>query len=209
MGPQNVEPDTAQDTLSSYLDNSAASVRQTFVRFEKAYVVPIFDLLRALFLAYPIPFVFFSIFGTLGFFPVLAFAVVSIATLSAALTLALCLAFAFSTGVFLLLGSILLTTLGFALLLSAFLTASSTSAYLFGRLVLLLYTSGRDGFRIWSQEVSRVFLPSSAHLSPVDDARYASEDSDILVGQCVKDEHTTKMEPVSHEPPDSELKSTT
>jgi hypothetical protein len=76
MGQQNAEPVTLQDTLSSYLDNSAAAVRQTFVRyaarthphrpfiqhkrsvsFEKTYVMPIFDLLRALFLAYPIPFV--------------------------------------------------------------------------------------------------------------------------------------------------------
>ena len=77
MGQQNPEPVTLQDTLSSYLDNSAAAVRQTFVRyasqpltphntviqhkrsvsFEKTYVVPIFDLLRALSLAYPIPFV--------------------------------------------------------------------------------------------------------------------------------------------------------
>jgi len=103
-------------------------------------------------------------------------------------------------------GSILLTTLGFALLLSVFLTASSTSAYLFGRLVLLLYNSGGDGFRIWSQEVLGVFFPSSAHLLLVDDARYASEDSDILVGQATKDNHKTKIEPVSHEPPDSEQK---
>ena len=76
MGTQNAEPVTLQDTLSSYLDNSAAAVRQTFVRyapqshphhtfiqhrhpvsFEKTYVVPIFDLLRTLFMAYPIPFV--------------------------------------------------------------------------------------------------------------------------------------------------------
>lgn len=73
MGQQNAEPVTLQDTLSSYLDNSAAAVRQTFVRyasrrhtfiqhkrsvsFEKTYVVPIFDLLRTLFMAYPIPFV--------------------------------------------------------------------------------------------------------------------------------------------------------
>jgi hypothetical protein len=104
MGPQNVEPDTAQDTLSSYLDNSAAAVQQTFIRLEKSYVLPVIDLLRALFLAYPIPFVFFSIFVALSFFPVLTFIIVSIATLSTAWTIALCLAFAFSAGVFLLLG---------------------------------------------------------------------------------------------------------
>ena len=43
----------------------------------------------------------------------------------------------------------------------------------------------------------------------MDDARYASEDSDISVGQGIKDNHTTKMEPVSHEPLDSELNSVT
>jgi len=204
MGPQNVEPDTAQDTLSYYLDNSAAAVQQTFVRFEKSYVLPVIDLLRALFLAYPIPFVFFSIVVALSFFPVLTFIIVSIATLSTAWTIALCLAFAFSAGVFLLLGGILLATLIFALLLSVFLTTSSISAYLFGRLVFLVYGSGRNGFRTWSQEVSHIFFPSSAHLALVDDGRYASEDSDISVGQGMKDSRTTKlkMEPVTHEAPE-------
>ncbi|KAI0249788.1 hypothetical protein BJV78DRAFT_1283765 [Lactifluus subvellereus] len=194
-----------QDTLTPYFDNSVTAVQQTFARLEDDYVLPIWDLLRTLFLAYPIPFVFFSILVALSFFPVLAFIIVSAATLSTALTLAVCLAFVFSTGVFLFLGGILAATLGFALLLSGFLTTFGTCAYLSGRLVLLLHRSGRSGFRVWYQEVIHLFFPSSAHLAPVGEDLYTSEDSGILVGQEVQDGLTPKIEPSSRELPDSVL----
>ncbi|KAH9994547.1 hypothetical protein BJV74DRAFT_831158 [Russula compacta] len=198
MGLQSAEPKTLQDTLSPYFDNSAAAVRQIFARFEKSYLLPLVDLLMVLFSAYPIPFVFFSIFVTLSFFPVLAFVIVSLATLSSALTFALCMAFAFSTGVSLLLGGILVATLGFTLLVSGFLTTFAISAYLSGRLILILHRSGRSGFRTgvrnWSQEVAHIFFPSSAHLAPVDDDRYGAEDSGILVERGTEDGHATKME---------------
>ena len=83
MGPQNAAPKTPQDTLYSYFDDSAAAVRQTFSRYapslcntrsfnpqhyarvEKSYVLPIVDLIRSLFLAYPISFVsFLNVFLT-------------------------------------------------------------------------------------------------------------------------------------------------
>jgi hypothetical protein len=78
MGPQTAETNPPQEKLSPYFDTSAAAVRQTFARYapqtthnahpilskiqnaaslEKSYILPIFDLSRALFLAYPIPFV--------------------------------------------------------------------------------------------------------------------------------------------------------
>ncbi|KAH9962127.1 hypothetical protein BC827DRAFT_1267123 [Russula dissimulans] len=209
MGTQPAEPKTVQENLSSYFDGIAAAVRQTFARFENSCILPVLDLLRVLFLAYPIPFVFFSIFFTLAFFPILAYIVVSLATLSAALSIALCLAFVFSSGVFFLSGGVLLATLGFTLLLSAFLTTFSISAYLSGRLILNLRRSGRHGFRVWSQEVTHLFFPSSAHLIPVHDDQSASEGSDIWVGPDTRDGRTTKMEPLPSGTPDSPSKHVT
>jgi hypothetical protein len=92
-------------------------------------------------------------------------------------------------------GGILAATLGFALLLSGFLTTFATSAYLSGRLVLLLHRFGRSGFHAWYQEAIHLFSPSSAHLAPVGEDLYASEDSGILVEQEVKDDVTPKIEP--------------
>jgi len=209
MGTQTAEPKTAQENLSSYFDNTAAAVRRAFARFENSYIFPTVNLLQAFFLAYPIPFIFFSIFLILGFFPVLAYIIVSLATLSAALSMALSLAFVFSSGVFFILGSVLLATLGFALLLSAFLTTFLISAYLFGRLVLNLRRSGRSGFRGWSREVTHLFFPLSAYLIPVHDDQSASESSDILVGPDMKDGPTTKMEPLPSETQDSLSKQVT
>ena len=81
MGPEIAEPKTPQDRLSSYFDDSVATVRQKFTRyapqlllnppsrsfnrtygsFERGYVLPIVDLITVLFSAYPISFVsFFS-----------------------------------------------------------------------------------------------------------------------------------------------------
>jgi hypothetical protein len=209
MGPQNAAPKSSQDTLSSYFDDSAAAVRQTFSRFEKSYVLPIVDLIRSLFMAYPISFVFVSTFAILSLFPVLAFIVVSMATLSTALTIALCFAFAFSAIVFLLLGGVLLTTLGFSLLLSGFLTGFAISAYLSGRLVLVLRHSGRHGFRIWLQEVTQILTPRFVHLVSVDEDQYASEDSGFLVGKVTKDDYTTQTEPLLGDRSDIELKDAT
>jgi hypothetical protein len=188
---------------------------------------------------------FLSIFSTLSFFPVLAFmydpslvivlgalllhvfffySIISLATLLAAVTVALCLAFAFSACVFLFLGKqnlllhnschlltpqsggVLLATLGSALLLSGFLTAFAISAYLSGLLVLNLRRSGRGGFRAWSQQVTQILFPSSAHL-PVDEDQYASEDSGALDGKDTKD--GTNMEPLPIERWDNELKHAT
>ena len=96
-------------------------------------------------------------------------------------------------------GGILLSTLGLALILSAFLTGFAISVYLSGRLVLLLRRSGRSGFRAWSQEVTRIFFPSSAHLVPGDDEQDTSEDSGTLVGRDTKDSYKTKMDLSSSE----------
>lgn len=90
------------------------------------------------------------------------------------------------------------------MLLSGFLTSFAISAYLSGRLVLALRRSGRRGFRVWSQEVTRVFSPWFVHLVSVDEDQYASEDSGFLVGKGTKDDYTTKMERS-----DTELKSAT
>ncbi|KAF8500167.1 hypothetical protein F5888DRAFT_1356995 [Russula emetica] len=209
MGPQNAAPKTPQDTLSSYFDDSAAAVRQTFSRFEKSYVLPIADLIRSLFMAYPITLVFLSTFAILSLFPVLSFIVVSMATLSTALTIALFFAFAFSATVFLLLGGVLLTTLGFALLLSGFLTTFAISAYLSGRLVLNLRRSGRHGFRVWFREVTQILSPWFVHLVSVDEDQYASEDSGFSVGKGTKDDYATKTEPLPVERSDTELKHAT
>ncbi|KAI0293913.1 hypothetical protein BC826DRAFT_1013187 [Russula brevipes] len=227
MGSQTAETKPPQETLSPYFDTSAAAVRQTFARYapqsthkmhvpsypkiqlaaslERTYILPIFDLFRALFLAYPIPFVFTLIFVTFSFFPVLAFIIASMATLSAALTFALCLAFVFSTGVSLLLGSVLLATLGFALVLSGFLTAFAVAAYLLGRLAFDLYRFGRSGFRIWSQEVAHIFFPFVTHLV-ADEDQYTSEDSGILDGRATKNGRVTETEHLLPEASDSDLK---
>ncbi|KAI0284560.1 hypothetical protein BGY98DRAFT_947529 [Russula aff. rugulosa BPL654] len=204
----NAAPKNPQDTLTSYFDDSAAAVRQTFSRVEKSYVLPIVDLIRSLFMAHPISFVFLSTFAILSLFPVLAFIVVSMATLSTALTIALCFAFAFSATVFLLLGSVLFTTLGLALLLSGFFTAFVMSAYLSGRLVLALRRSGRHGFSVWSQEVTQTLSPWFVHRVSLDEDQYASEDSGFLVGKGAKDDYTTKTEPPG-ERSDTELKNVT
>ncbi|KAI0305367.1 hypothetical protein B0F90DRAFT_1666784 [Multifurca ochricompacta] len=201
MGAQVGESKTPQDTLSLYFDNSVTTVQQAFASFEKNYVIPIVELLKASFFSYPIPFVFFSTFVALSLFPVLAFFIILVATLSTALTLALCLALAFSTGVFLFLGGILLVFLGSTFLLSGFLTAFALSAYLSGRLVFILRRFGRNGFRPWSQEVAYLFFPSSARPTLADEDPYASEDSGVSVGRGVKDGLTAKTEPVLHERP--------
>jgi hypothetical protein len=39
-----------------------------------------------------------------------------------------------------------------------------------------------------------MFFPTSAYLTLEDDGRYASEDSEISVGQGMKDNPTTKVE---------------
>lgn len=83
------------------------------------------------------------------------------------------------------------------------------SAYLSGRLILHLRRSGRGGFRAWSQEATRIFFPSSAHLARVDEDQDSSEDSGTLVGRGTKDSYTTKMELPPGERPDSELKHVT
>lgn len=96
-------------------------------------------------------------------------------------------------------GGVLLAALGFALLLSAFLTTFLISAYFFGRLVLNLRRSGRS-FRGWSQGVAHLFFPSSAYLIPVHDGQSASEGSDI--SPDMKDGRTTKVEPLPSGTPD-------
>jgi hypothetical protein len=102
-------------------------------------------------------------------------------------------------------GSVLLTTLGFVLVLSGFLTVFAVAAYLFGRLVFDLYRFGRSGFRIWSQEVAHIFFLSVTHLV-VDEDQYTSEDSGVLDGQATKNGRVTETEHPLHEPSDSDLK---
>ena len=106
-------------------------------------------------------------------------------------------------------GGVLFTTLGFSLLLSGFLTAFAISAYLSGRLVLVLRRSGRHGFRIWLQEVTQIFSPWSVHLASADEDQYASEDSGFLVGKGTKDDYTTQTVPLPGERSDIELKDAT
>lgn len=106
------------------------------------------------------------------------------------------------------LGSVLLTTLGFALLLSGFLTAVAISAYLSGRLVFALRHSGRHGFSVWSQEITQTLTPWFVHQVPVDDNQYASEDSGSFVGKGTKDDYATKTEPPGDRS-DAELKNAT
>jgi hypothetical protein len=102
-------------------------------------------------------------------------------------------------------GSVLLATLGFALVLSGFLTAFAVTAYLFWRLVFDLYRFGRGGFRIWSQEVAHIFFPSVTHLV-VDEDQYTSEDSGVLDGRATKNGRVTETEHLLREPSDSDLK---
>ncbi len=83
------------------------------------------------------------------------------------------------------------------------------SAYLSGRLVLALRRSGRRGFRVWSQEVTRIFSPWFVHLASVDEDQYALEDSGFLVGKGTRDDSTIKTEPLPGERSDSELKNAT
>ena len=106
-------------------------------------------------------------------------------------------------------GGVLVTTLGFALLLSGFLTAFAVSAYLSGRLVLILRRFGRHGFRDWFQEVTQMFSPWFVHLVSADEDQYASEDSGFLVGKGTKDDYKTKTEPLPGERSDTELKDAT
>ncbi|KAI0267271.1 hypothetical protein BC834DRAFT_968799 [Gloeopeniophorella convolvens] len=196
MGAQKDEATTPQDTLAPYFDNSAAAVRRSV---EEGYVLPLIDLSKALFSAYPVPFAFFSIFTALAFFPLLTFVIVSVVTLATTLTLALCLAFAFSTGVFLFSGGVLLAILGLTLLFSGFLTIFALSAYLFARLILLLHHSGRGGFTVWSREVSQVLFPSSTSTASTVEDSYASEDSGVIVGREGKSDHAVKIELASEQ----------
>jgi hypothetical protein len=165
MEPQNAAPKTPQDTLSSYFDDSAAAVRQTFTRYAhlltrntrsynrilcqlrkklrsshcRPYWGPVFGasdtfceffdhipnethLILSAAAGYryssrylPLSASFPSSHSCMSLhysFPIarwfyicfLPYSIVSVATLLVALTVALCLAFAFSTSVFLLLG---------------------------------------------------------------------------------------------------------
>ncbi|KAF8270584.1 hypothetical protein EI94DRAFT_1828158 [Lactarius quietus] len=210
-------PTTSQDTLAPYFDDSVAVVRRAFARLEEGYILPAVDLFKALFSAHPIPFVFFTIFLSFSFFPFLAYIIISFATLSVALTLALCIAFLFSAGVFVFLGKftplrlscrhvlnvqsggILLSILCLTLLLSGFLTCFAMSTYLAARLMSNLRHSGRSGFRAWYQEVTIMLSPSSPYLAPADEDLY---DSKGMTGGEVKDSHgidTEPAEPVTHE----------
>ncbi|KAH9063271.1 hypothetical protein EDB87DRAFT_1604961 [Lactarius vividus] len=200
MGAQNDKgPKTSQDTLAPYFDDSAAAVRRAFARVEEGYIIPTADLFKAQFSAHPISFVFFSIFVSFSFFPILAYFVVSFATLSVALAVALCIAFIFSTGVCIFLGGILLSILGLTLLLSGFLTGFVMSTYLAARLISNLRHSGRNGFRAWYQEVTTILYPFSSHLAPADEDPYISQDTKGLNGGEAKDGHGIDTEPEHYE----------
>ncbi|KAH9974091.1 hypothetical protein BGW80DRAFT_1305215 [Lactifluus volemus] len=189
-----METKAPRDTLAPYFDNSVTAVRRKFTSFEDSYVQPIYDLLKTLFLSYPVPFVFFSILVAFSIFPILAFIIVSAATLSVALTVALCIAFSFSTGVFLFLGGILVAILGLAFLLSGFLTTFATSTYFLGRLVVLLHRFGRSGFRAWYQEATHIFSPPSPRPALSAKDLHASDDSVNFVKREAKHGLTPKIE---------------
>ncbi|KAN0136820.1 hypothetical protein V8E53_005261 [Lactarius tabidus] len=188
-------PTTSQDSLAPYFDDSVAVVRRAFARLEEGYILPAVDLLKTLFSEHPIPFVFFTTFVSFSFFPFLAYIIISFATLSVALTVALCLAFLFSAGVFVFLGGILLSVLCLTLLLSGFLTGFAMCTYLATRLISNLRHSGRNGFRVWYQEVTSMLSPLSPHLAPADKDLY---DAKGLTGGDAEDDRGIDTE-ITHE----------
>ncbi|KAI0050324.1 hypothetical protein FA95DRAFT_1594016 [Auriscalpium vulgare] len=174
-------PRVNSDALAPYFDRSVSAVRQTAERLEEDYGKPILKFATASFSAYPVSSTFAGIFASLSLLPVLTFLSVTLFTLAFALTLAVSIAFAFSTLVFILSGGVLLSILAITLFFSSILTVFALCSYLAARLAFLVRSDGRRGVASWAEETKETFMRTrTPKPEPIHDSD-SSEDSGIVI----------------------------